>query len=79
MITRSTEHLVCEHVSGCDWIVIFAGSSKMSAGVVRAARREYADKKFCRVFSLGKVCGDHIEMHDYSGGDVCAICGKSIV
>ncbi len=73
MIAGSTDHLVCEHYTGCFWRVVWAGPKRFQGGIVRAARAKSPDKTYCRAYSLGKGCGDLIRLSEIT--DCAGVAG----
>ena len=70
MITGSTDHLVCEHIDGRNWLVIYAGNKKRAGSIARVARINHPGKKFCLAYSLNKGCGDCIDLPVPAGCNV---------
>lgn len=62
MITRSTEYVVCKHIDGRKWLIVFEGNAKAARRMVKVLRRENPGFKFCVSLAPSKGVGDYLNL-----------------
>ncbi len=60
MIPRSTDYVVCKHVDGRKWLIVFAGNAKNARRMVKVFRRDNPSCKFCVSLAPCKGVGDDL-------------------